>query len=116
MTIVPGEAYFLKNAGTGAFSITFVGNVNQGNLSNALVAGFNMVSSQVPQAGLIVTDLKAPIVSGEQVFVFNGTGYTSYTLTFLGWSPSEPIIDVGQGFFVRKTAAGSWDRSFSVNN
>lgn len=116
MTLLPGEAFFLKNIGTSAFTVTFVGNVNQGSLTNSLVAGFNMVSSQVPQAGLIATDLKAPIVPGEQVFRFNGSGYDSFTLTIIGWTPSEPIIDVGEGFFVRKTQAADWSRQFSVNN
>mgnify|MGYP003961620679 FL=1 len=116
MTLVPGEAYFLKNIGASAFNVTFVGNVNQGALSNSLVSGFNMVSSQVPQSGLVATDLGAPIANGEQVFRFNGTGYDSFTLTIFGWTPSEPIIEVGQGFFVRKTQAANWTRQFSVNN
>ena len=116
LTLIPGEAYFLKNIDASAFTVTFVGNVNQGSLSNPLAAGFNMVSSQVPQSGLVATDLGLPVVAGEQVFQFNGTGYDSSTLTVIGWTPSEPNIAVAEGFFIRKTSSVDWTRQFSVNN
>ena len=117
MTLVPGEAYFLKNTATTNVVVTFVGNVSQGTLTTQLPAGFSMASSQVPQSGLVATDLQLPAGSLDAVYTFDSVnGYTGYT--YLGssiWVPSEPTIGVGQGFFVKKQSAGSWTRVFSVN-
>lgn len=116
-TLVPGEGFFVKNGGTSDFTITFVGNVSQGSLTNSLVAGFNLVSSQVPQAGLVTTDLAMPTANGDQVFRFNpDTGYTTHSLGIFGWVGGEPSVEVGEGFFVKKNAAANWTRTFSVNN
>ena len=117
MTLVPGEAYFLKNTAATDVVVTFVGNVSQGTLTTSLPAGFSWASSQVPQSGLVTTDLQLPAGFLDAVFTFDSVnGYTGYT--YLGsnlWTPSEPTIGVGQGFFVKKQTAGSWTRNFSVN-
>ena len=117
MTLVPGEAFFFKNPSGTAITNTFVGNVSQGTLVTPLPAGFSMASSQVPQAGLVATDLQLPANFLDAVYTFDSvTGYTGYT--YLGgttWVPSEPTIGVGQGFFVKKQAAASWTRNFNVN-
>ena len=116
LTVVPGEAIFVFNPDASPFTVTFVGNVNQGSLTNSLVAGFNMISSQVPQAGLVETDLGAPISNGEIVYKWNGTGYDPFSFGLLGWLPSEPTINVGEGFWINKVAAADWTRNFDVNN
>jgi len=117
LSLLPGEGFFVKNGGGSDFTVTFVGNVNQGSLTNSLVAGFNLVSSQVPQAGLVSTDLQMPTSNGDQVFRFNSdTGYTTHSLGIFGWVGGEPSVEVGEGFFVRKNASANWTRSFSVNN
>jgi hypothetical protein len=106
----------VKNSGASDFTVTFVGNVSQGSLTNSLVSGFNMVASQVPQSGLVQTDLELPIANGDQVFRYDGTSFTSYSSTIFGWTPSEPTVEVAEGFFVKKNAPANWTRNFSVNN
>lgn len=114
-TLVPGEAFFFKNTGA-TFTNTFVGNVKQGNLVTPLSVGFNFVASQVPQSGLLEADLKYVPGNNDQVFTFNSAGnsYNPASTYFFGWD-SEPFIQVGQGFFVKRANPGSWSRSFSVN-
>ncbi len=114
-TLVPGEAFFFKNTGA-AFTNTFVGNVKQGTLATSLSAGFNLVSSQVPQAGLLEQDLKLTPGNNDQVYTFNAAlnRYNPASTYFFGWD-TEPYIDVAQGFFLKRSTAGSWTRSFSVN-
>ncbi|HRZ38284.1 MAG TPA: hypothetical protein P5534_18225 [Candidatus Paceibacterota bacterium] len=117
LTLVPGEGAFVFVEGSAAVTITFVGDVKQGTLTTPLAAGFNMVSSQVPQAGLLVTDLGYVAVDGDTVYQHNrGAGYkdgNTFTGLF-GWSGGEPTIGVGEAFWIQKEAAGAWNRTFSV--
>jgi hypothetical protein len=119
--LVPGQGFFLYV--TNAQTVTFVGEVKQGNLSTPLTAGYNLVASQVPQAGKIQTDLGLVPADGDQVLTFNADTqrYKVYTYDGGEWlsdspTPVEPTIAVGEGVWVRKGNAGSWTRNFSVNN
>jgi len=115
LTLVPGEGFFFRNPSGSTITNTFVGNVKQGTLTTPLAAGFTLVGSQVPQAGLVTTDLGLPVLNTETVFKFVGGAYQGSTFFFGSWSGGEPNIGVGEGFFIKKTAATSWTRSFSVN-
>jgi hypothetical protein len=118
-TLNPGEGAFIRNPTQQPFRVTFVGEVPTGSLSNPLPAGFSIRSSQVPQAGGITSDLGFPAAGGDTIYQFNNAGnnYTISTFDDLDsvWLPTEPEIDVGEAFFVRKTAAGDWTRTFDVN-
>jgi hypothetical protein len=116
MDLPPGQGFWVSLPGTAAAEVTFVGEVMQGSLQNPLPQGFSIKASQVPQAGLISTDLGFPGADGDQLYFWNGTGYdiATYDSLFGGWSP-EPTVTVGQAFWVSTPAAKSWDRSFSVN-
>jgi hypothetical protein len=118
MTLVPGEGFFFKNPSATTLTNTFVGNVKQGTLATPLAAGFTLVGSQVPQSGLVTTDLGLPIGNAESVFKFDTAtqSYTGGSFLFGSCSaPGEPSIGVGEGFFVKKNATASWTRTFSVN-
>jgi hypothetical protein len=124
MTIAPGEGLFIATpAADPGFTITLVGEVPQGTLETPLATGFNIVSSQVPQAGAISAVLGYPAAAGDIVYRYvHGTdgdgnatqGYEAYT--FLGfWSPSEPEVAVGEAVFVKSIDDKTWTRDFSVN-
>lgn len=114
-TLVPGQGFFVRTPS--AVTVTFVGEVKQGNLSTPLAQGFNLVASQVPQAGKISTDLGLSVSDGDIVYKFDADtqGYLISTFDLGEWDPSEPTFAVGEGCWVRKGAAGSWNRTFSVN-
>jgi hypothetical protein len=117
-TLNPGEACFYKSPV--ATTLTFVGDVLQGSLTNTLPIGtLAMRSSLVPQQGLISTDLGVPGEANDLAYLFAG-GYTGYQFddVDLVWKPSQPTINVGQGFFYKKAAtsvSSSWVRNFTVN-
>jgi hypothetical protein len=117
MTLTAGEGAFIKTST--AFKLTLVGEVATGNLSNPIPAGFSIRSSQVPQAGKLVADLKYTPVGGDQIYQFkaDGSGYnqSGWDDLFGEWSNGEPTIRVGESFFIKKTAAGTWNRTFNVN-
>jgi hypothetical protein len=114
----PGEAAFYQSPS--ATTLTFVGEVRQGSLTNTLPAGIKVLrSSIVPQAGGVTSVLGVPAEGGDILNVYNA-GFTSYVFddADLIWTPSEPNIAVGQGFFYQKSNLGTipnWVRNFTVN-
>ena len=117
-TVVPGEGVFVRNPTASAITITFVGEVEQGALSNPLPAGLSIRSSQVPQAGT-AEELGLSGGAGDQIFQWNVVtqGYDTSTFDDLdnAWLPPLGRLEVGDAFFIAKNAAGSWDRTFDVN-
>lgn len=121
MTLAPGEGFWLNWPGTAAGTITFVGDVMQGTLTNPVPAGYSIRGSMVPQAGKLVTDLGFPAAAGDLIYKFvAGTGpdagYKDSTFDpdFGGWSNGEPVIGVGEGFWAVTSAAVDWTRVFNV--
>jgi hypothetical protein len=121
--ILPGQGVFVKNPGTSDVTITFVGEVMQGNLSTPLVPGLQIVSSQVPQAGT-AKELGFPstteqgMTPGDQIYQYvPNSGYYVSTFDDLenGFLPALKPLDVGEAIFVKMAKANKWDRNFSVN-
>jgi hypothetical protein len=117
MVVNPGEAVFVKAPTGGSFTNTFVGEVMSGSLTNPLPAGFSLRGSQVPQAGLLETDLKFTPAEGDNVFQYDGATQKylpTRAYEFGSWS-TQPNLKVGEGFFLKNTgAARNWTRTFSI--
>jgi len=123
-TLRPGEAAFFRNPTTTNITVTFVGDVPQGNLTNQVPQNYSLKSSIVPQAGLIQSALGYTPSDGDQVLRWTNAYpattsryYTSsYDASFGEWDV-EPNLFVGEGFFLHRFAAGTaqWVRQFSVN-
>jgi hypothetical protein len=115
ITLAPGEGGFI-NTDT-AFSITWVGEVMQGNLTNSIPTGYSVRASQVPQSGGVSSVLGlSSLGTFDNLLKWNGNSYDVYTvLPGGGWDPSEPVISVGEAFFLNTGASTQWTRSFSVN-
>lgn len=117
--ILPGNGVFFLNANNSSpVTITFVGEVMQGDLRNPLPAGFSIKANQVPQA-IDPSKVGFPGGSNNKIFRFlPSTGfYATYTFSPLHqtWYPALPAIPVGEAFFVYRTTAGSWDQRFLIN-
>jgi hypothetical protein len=103
-------------------TVTVVGNVMQGALANTKIntSGYAVVSSMVPQAGLVQTDLKLTPAAGNYIFQWLGQkgtqGYGSKHTYASGttWSAGQPSVDVGEAFFLFGSATTSWSRNFTV--
>jgi hypothetical protein len=117
--LAPGQGFFVKAPAGTVVPITFVGEVPQGtNLTvNVPAAGFHLLGSIVPQAGKVQTDLGLPAAVNDVIYTFDSASqsYTPSTKRAALWTPSEPVIDVGRGFFLKAGAPVTWTRSFSVN-
>jgi hypothetical protein len=120
--IAPGEGFFVKAPAAGDATITFVGEVATGALSNPLPGNFSIRASQVPQAGKLQEDLSFPSKGGDIVYRYNVAtqGYVVNSFDVdLGWDTadgSSPSVDVAEGFYLfRQPAnAGAWTRTFNV--
>jgi hypothetical protein len=116
-TLVPGEGCFILNPTKADFTVTFVGEVPQGDVGIPLAAGYQIVSSKVPQAGELEA-LNYKPAGGDTVYRFdNAKGQYliyQYDADFQEWD-AKPSVNVGESFFLLKKAAGKWDRTFSVN-
>jgi hypothetical protein len=119
----PGQACFIYNPGSD-FTMTFVGQVPQGTVTNTLQRGFNLISSIIPQTGAIDTDLGLTPGVGDIAFTYvSGQGYnlidlyqTSGSSQF--WSAlHSPTNTVGLGFFYYSISAtpNQWVRTFTIN-
>jgi hypothetical protein len=115
-TMNVGEAALVKSPS--AATLTFVGEVLQGNLSNpfAAVGTYGARASMVPQAGLVTTDLQFPAQPSDIVLKFvNGWTQYQYDPDDLVFYPNEPTFGVGEGMLIKKAGATSaWTRSFTV--
>jgi hypothetical protein len=116
MQLVPGEGVFILNPETTDLTLTFVGEVMQGDLSNNIPSGFSIQASQVPQAGQLDTDLEFPAADGDTIYQFNREtqDYDISSYLFGSWTPAPPVIAVGESFFVDKAATVDWTRTFNV--
>ncbi len=122
--LIPGEGFFFKSPFVASFpvTLTFIGEVPQGALTNTLPIGAYAVrSSMVPQAGGATTVLGIPAEDGDQLQVYRNGSYLAFTYDALepGWLPTESFIEIGEAFFYRKapTATSSqWIRDFRVES
>jgi hypothetical protein len=123
LPIEPGAGVFLQNPSS-AFTWTLVGEVPQGNLVTQLPTGFNMVSSQVPQAGTIQTALGLSAEIGYTVYRYlnNPPAAPTYQIFFVDpdegtWAPFEPSLNVGEAILLLNQTGSpqTWSRTFSVN-
>lgn len=115
LALPPGVgAFVIIPAGSPDTKVTFIGEVPLGTASNMqLVNGIQLIGSKVPQAGKLSTDLKFPAADGDTVYQWAGTAYSGRAYDFGAWS-EEPVIAVGEGFWVVKAGAAAWDRNFSI--
>jgi len=114
--LAPGNGVFVRVDAPA--TVTFVGEVPAGSLSNPIPKGFSIKASQVPQAGKASTDLGFPKAAGDQIFVFDTAGNkynTSNVDEFTGDWDTEPVLQVGQAVFVRTDTAKNWTRSFDIS-
>jgi hypothetical protein len=113
----PGAGGFFLAAP--ATTLTFVGEVPQGSLTNTLPAGIKVIrTSIVPQLGGVTSALGLPAEAGDQLFQFSG-GFSTFTFDDLDliWTPREPTNAVGGAFFYTKfpgSTATRWIRNFTV--
>ena len=115
-TLNSGEGAIIFNPTTDFKFIDFSGDVNLGNLSSPIPAGFSIRSSLVPQPGRLSTDLGFPVSDGDVIHLFDRDSqkYLIYPYPSKEWDSNPPVVGVGESFWVGKTSPGNWTRNFVV--
>ena len=108
MTLPVGEGFFINVPS--ATTITLIGEVSQNN-NKTLANGISLLS--VPMAvGGSLTDVAGLVANeGDVVYQWTGTGFGAKEFVDGVWSPSVPIVKVGEGFFLKGSG-----RSYVLNN
>jgi hypothetical protein len=126
-TISPGQAVWIENPSNSVSpTVTFVGTVPTGTLTNPIYPGFNLLGSIVPASGDLLTnvilDLTNTPTKKDQIYTYNPltTNFTQYSAggSPAAWS-SDPILpNVGTGFWYESQATHTnyWVENYSVSN
>jgi hypothetical protein len=126
MVVNPGDGFFVFNSDTVNATVTFVGEVPQGDVSVPLASNFSLISSKVPQALPLTLANGFPQIAEAQYLSWNETtqnydaivyndGTKWVDQSFVTEVPA-PVPRVGQGFFFFNPEANTtWVRNFSVN-
>jgi hypothetical protein len=121
--LAPGEGFFIQNP-AGATTITFVGEVPQGSLTNKVFSNYGFYGSQVPQSATL-TALGFPGAEGMNYNAWNKNSQSfaqAYSFASGIWfdpdgNPGDPTLGVAEGFLLQNPGAPrDWTRTFSVNN
>jgi len=122
LKVEPGQGVFVRNPTAQPLTITFVGEVPQGTLTVPMVAGLQIVSSKVPQAGTpeqlsFPNKLAQGLTAGDQVYKFQpDQKYLVATFDDLDDNWDKALtFDVGESWFVSLQKPVTWTRQFSVN-
>jgi uncharacterized protein affecting Mg2+/Co2+ transport len=117
----PGEGVFYVSAAPGPVTVTYVGEVIQGNFTNVLAPGvFNAVGSSAPLGGSMLNAIAGLTpTEGDSIFLWdpvaNDLNYSTPVFGGGVWDQT-PNIAVGEAFFYVSAAPGpvTWVRNFTV--
>jgi hypothetical protein len=125
----PGDSVFYLPAANQ--TVTQVGTALTGTNVNAnfpAAGNLGLLSSVIPISGGLTSVLGYTPAIGDTVYIYNGAGYTTYnykvngtghpvvynTNWFIGAAQSEPVVSVGQGFWILPATANSWTEVLNV--
>jgi hypothetical protein len=93
--------------------LIFVGEVMRGDLILPIPSGFSIRSSMVPLPGRLDGDLQLPMFDGDVVHLFDRDrqDYAIHTYRDGKWTPTPPVIAIGESFWIGRTTAGNWVQS-----
>jgi hypothetical protein len=116
-SLAPGEGAFIQNPSASPITVTFAGLVREGQLTTSVPAATpQIVSVAIPKAGAFGT-VVGTAHANDTVQIWNGTSFTGYSYVPFGgghWNPSEPVLGVGQAFFLKAASSSTWNINFSA--
>jgi hypothetical protein len=114
MSLAPGQAALLHS--TADWIQVWVGRVREGEYEILIPAGGSLRGSPIPQAGPLSGSLYFPKVVGTRIYKVDSTTgqlLLRATCTEAGWEPEDPVLDVGEGFYIEAPHEFVWARTFN---
>jgi len=133
--IPPGTGFWLYSGATSNITVTLVGTVPSGPMTNTLSSGYNLVSSIVPVSGDIYSNTISAFTNvnaGDSLYIFDPT-QQKYTFAYKAVNPAiagnggspwklssggDPVLpNVGQAFFYYDSSVSpiNWVENYSVS-
>jgi hypothetical protein len=113
-TLQPGEGAIIFNPSALIVTVTFTGEVLQGDLDNSIPEGLSIRSSMLPKSGGISSKLGLQLAPGDHVFKWMGNRFESSMFVSEDlWAPSEPQFGVGESLFIYAYSPATWKQNFS---
>lgn len=115
MTVSSGEGVLVF--APAPVTLTTAGRIIEGTLPNYVPAGGSLRGSMVPQAGTVGGALRLPPIEGLSVFGVTTNGQFQLRATYTSglWSPVEPNLASGEGFYLESPTNLVWSRDFSLS-
>jgi hypothetical protein len=128
--LIPGQGaliYLPTNT-----TLTFIGEVIQGIISNGIPQRYSVMSSAIPQAGSVTMLRLTGLTNGDTLQRLEGTNYVTYTYSsgsssppapppalpappsVGSWSPCTPILGLCEAVLIDAGEATSWTRTFNI--
>ncbi|MGA3163818.1 MAG: hypothetical protein ABSD77_06460 [Verrucomicrobiota bacterium] len=99
-------------------TVTFVGNVLQGAITNTVNAGYQVISTPFPLSGQCDTNFGYKPSKNDKIFTWNPSTqlYNSGSIyNGTRFTPSDPQLAVGQPVFLQASSNNVWGLKFNVN-
>lgn len=116
-TISVGEGVFVFNPSTLSKTVTFVGELLQGDLTNSIPAGLSIRCAMIPKSGKLGANLGLRLSAFDNVYL--NINNTLKVFTFLpdgNWKPSEPSVLTAESFVVNTAASTNWVTHFEAGH
>lgn len=112
MPALPGFSIFV--AGSASFATPFIGLIREKQVVS-VDAGTNNLSATVPKEGAVtnVTGYRPENGDTIQLWFTNSQTFSNYTFSSGAWTPTNPVINIGQGFVLITTNSRSWTNAWS---
>jgi hypothetical protein len=115
LSLAPGEGVFISIDGSFAptgYTLTLVGEVQKAGGSTTITAGYQVLSSVIPQAGTL-SALEFVPAEGDSVFKFNPVNGAFLPSSYSdGAWDNEPSFAIGESFFLSAAPGhAAWVRS-----
>jgi hypothetical protein len=110
-----GEGAFLINPSAQDKTVTFVGEIAQGDLTNSIPAGLSIRCSVIPREGKVTAVLGLTLSPFDNIYV--STNNTLKVFTYLpggNWHPFEPSLRVAESFIINASAPTNWITHFEL--
>jgi hypothetical protein len=109
LALLPGQAFFAVNQSNQAVTLPFMGVLAPEPATNQIAAGAGFVSSLLPKAGRIHTDLGFNPNDGDKVLLWQTNHYFTNTWSAsTGWSAAEPSVRMGEGLLLLTSQSNNW--------